>query len=195
MELQTNDLSREAIGREIKRLRKAKGDAAGGKYTQEDLCRDMDLFFDAPLNVKTLSKFETGRQEPTLTQAVQMAFILSEKLDWRGTLAAIAGAGLRCELARKDELSRMFSITDSLSRYTSESLEMATLIYELVDAATYEGVMTGCSDEDRRLLESAKGFKPERSLDEVLNDIFTRLLRPQVKLKEQIARPEERIDN
>lgn len=195
MELQTNDLSREAIGREIKRLRKAKGDAAGGKYTQEDLCRDMGLFFDAPLNVKTLSKFETGRQEPTLTQAVQMAFILSEKLDWRGTLAAIAGAGLRCELARKDELGRMAELADALSRYTRESLEMTNLVYELVNAATYEGMMDVCSDEDRALLDSAKGFKPKRSLDDVLDDILPRLARPEVEMRAEMralaSKPED----
>lgn len=191
MDLQTNDLSREAMGREIKRLRKEKGAAAGGKYTQEDLCRDMGLFFDAPLNVKTLSKFETGRQEPTLTQAVQMAFLLSESQDWRGTLSAIAGAGLRCELARRDELGRAARLAESLQRYTSASLEMANLIYELVDAAAYEGAVANCSDEERALLDMARGFKPQRSLEDVLDDIFTRLLRVEVVMKAKASEPEE----
>lgn len=90
-------LDREEIGKVIKRLRRRYGEVMREKYpngfTQQDLCDLLNNAFDAQINVKKLSRIEAGKQEPSLSLAVQIAVTLGLGY-WRGALCEMAAQSL-----------------------------------------------------------------------------------------------------
>lgn len=80
---QETDLEKWVIGQKIARARNDKNGGSGrhGEYTQEDFCNELQDKFGVDIDVRKLSRIETGKQEPTLSLLVQMAMILDGK-DW-----------------------------------------------------------------------------------------------------------------
>lgn len=84
-------LDRKALGQAIKKQRKLFAErpphvwSYPNGFTQQDLCDRLNSFMDAQINVKTLSRIETGKQEPSFSLIVQIAFLLGGGY-WRATL-------------------------------------------------------------------------------------------------------------
>lgn len=91
-------LDREALGQAIRGQRRAFGvNDFGSGYpigiTQQGLCDYLNQLFDAEINVKKLSRIETGQQEPSFSLIVQIAIVLGGPW-WRATLCDFVEASL-----------------------------------------------------------------------------------------------------
>lgn len=168
-----NNLSKEGIGKEIKRQRRLHGERIGSNYTQKNLCDDFRSYFDVSLDVNSLSRMERGQQEPSLSQAIQMSLIMCQERDWKSTLIDIASAGIRNDLAYMDGLSAGMELLGSLSNYYDEHLKLIVLLVDLITAARDEGWLSAQSEDDRAFLDEAGVINHDRGVTEILNEIFT----------------------
>lgn len=110
-------LDRKALGQAIKKQRKLYSERPHNArrfpngFTQQDLCDFLNTLMDAQINVKTLSRIETGKQEPSLSQIVQIAFVLGGAY-WRATLCEMVEESIVGD-PETDQFAWMKNIGDS----------------------------------------------------------------------------------
>lgn len=129
-------LDREALGQAIKKQRKLYAEMPHNArrfpngFTQQDLCDFMNTLMDAQINVKTLSRIETGKQEPSLSQIVQIAFILGGAY-WRATLCEMVEEAIIGD-PETDQFAWMKNIGDS-SMLNANEMDSTARLEEFVE--------------------------------------------------------------